>query len=291
MRKEYGYVTELREWLTLRNYATSTISGYCSSLRQFLIWHERQEFGPEIDAGQVRRYLLHRHDQGRSWMTINCDYSVLQQFFTNILKRDWDVDNLPRPRGEKSLPPLISCEEVGKLINAARGLKHQAFISLLYGTGLRLSEALALRITHVDGKRKQLRVIKGKGGKDRYVNLPECLLPILRSYYLEYHPVDYLFNGQTGGSKWSPRAAQYAIEEARSEAGITREVHPHVLRHCYATHHLEGGTNLVYLKEQLGHKNLKTTARYIRLCVEYPRQVHHPLARLPLAGSQVQGKV
>ena len=289
MRKEYGYVTELREWLTLRNYAINTVNGYCSSLRQFLIWHEDQELGPEIDVGHVRRYLLHRHDQGRSWQTINCDYSVLQQFFTNILKRDWDVDNLPRPRGEKSLPPLLSNEEVGQLIRAARGVKHQAFIALLYGTGLRLSEALALRITHVDGKRKQLRVVKGKGRKDRYVNLPECLLKILRTYYQEYRPVEYLFNGQNRGSKWSPRAAQYAIEVARSEGGIGREVHPHLLRHCYATHHLEGGTNLVYLMEQLGHKNLKTTARYIRLCVEYPRQVHHPLARLQLARSQVQG--
>jgi site-specific recombinase XerD len=287
MRKEYGYVTELREWLTLRNYAPSTISGYCSSLRRFLIWHHGQEVGPEIDTGHVRRYLLHRHDQGRSWQTINGNYAVLQQFFVNILKRSWDVDNLPRPRSERSLPPILSIEEVGQLINAARGIKHQAFIALLYATGLRLSEALALRITHVDGKRKQLRVVRGKGAKDRYVNIPECLLPILRDYYLEYRPVEYLFNGQNEGEKWSARAGQYAVEMARVDAGITREVHPHLLRHCYATHHLECGTNLVYLKEQLGHKNLKTTARYIRLCVEYPRQVNHPLARLQLARTQV----
>jgi site-specific recombinase XerD len=287
MRKEYGYVTELREWLTLRNYASSTIQSYSSSLRQFLIWHEGQELGPELDTSHVRRYLLHRHDQGRSWQTINGNYAVLQQFFVNILKREWDVDNLPRPRSERSLPPILSSEEVGQLINAARGLKHHAFIALLYATGLRLSEALALRITHVDGKRKQVRVVRGKGAKDRYVNIPECLLPVLRSYYLEYQPVEYLFNGQTDGTKWSARAGQYAIEMARQDAGIAREVHPHLLRHCYATHHLEGGTNLVYLKEQLGHKNLKTTARYIRLCVEYPRQVNHPLARLQLARTQV----
>lgn len=289
MRKKYGYVTELREWLTLRNYAINTVKSYCSSLRQFFIWHEAEELGPQIDADHVRRYLLHRHDQGRSWQTINGNYSVLQQFFINVLKRDWDVDNLPRPRGERSLPPILSIEEVGRLINAARGLKHRAFIALLYSTGLRLSEALALRITHVDGQRKQLRVVRGKGGKDRYVNLPECLLPVLREYYLEYHPVDYLFNGKVAGTTWSPRAAQYAIEVARREAGIAREVHPHLLRHCYATHHLEGGTNLVYLKDQLGHKDLKTTARYIRLCVEYPLQVNHPLARLQLARPQVQG--
>ena len=290
MKKEYGYVTELREWLTLRNYAANTINSYCSSLRRFAIWHESEQLGPEIDAGHVRLYLLYRYDQGRSWQTINGDYSVLQRLFINILKRDWEVDNLPRPRGEKSLPPLLSSEEVEQLINAARGTKHRTFITLLYGTGLRLSEALALRITHVDGKRKQLRVVKGKGRKDRYVNLPECLLTTLRTYYLECRPVNYLFNGQNTGEKWSPRAAQYAIEVARGKAGITREVHPHVLRHCYATHHLEGGTNLVYLKEQLGHKNLKTTARYIRLCVEYPRQVHHPLTRLQLARPRVPGE-
>ena len=185
---------------------------------------------PQEDA---RSYLLHRYDQGRRWQTINGDYSAMQKFYVHVLDQKWNVDHLPRPRKEHSLPAVLSGEEVQKLINAGCTYKHQIFMALLYGTGLRLSEALGLELTHIDGHRQQIRVVKGKGAKDRYVALPQCLLELLRNYYRVYHPQRYLFNGKHKGTQWAQRSAQHAVEQARLQAGIGRTVSPHILRHCY----------------------------------------------------------
>lgn len=282
MKDIKGYEKDLREWLILRNYSVATIGAYGSALRQFLAWRQAEGLGVNFAQEDARSYLLHRYDQGRRWQTINGDYSAMQKFYVHVLDQKWNVDHLPRPRKEHSLPAVLSGEEVQKLINAGCTYKHQIFMALLYGTGLRLSEALGLELTHIDGHRQQIRVVKGKGAKDRYVALPQCLLELLRNYYRVYHPQRYLFNGKHKGTQWAQRSAQHAVEQARLQAGIGRTVSPHVLRHCYATHHLEKGTNLVYLKEQMGHKNLKTTARYIHLCADYHRQVCHPLAEMKL---------
>ncbi len=271
-----------RDWMTLRNYASATIKSYSSHLRQFLLWRQRLGNTGAIEQDEIKAYLTERSDQGLAWRSINVAYSALQMFFTSVLRREWSVEHLPRPRSERSLPTILSVDEVERLINAATMLKHQAFITLLYGTGLRLSEALDLRIKDIDGSRAQLRVCKGKGKKDRYVHLPPSLLETLRIYYKACRPQNYLFNGSYVGGRWQNRAAQYAIERAAVAASIIRPVSAHVLRHCYATHHLEAGTSILFVKEQLGHSNLTTTARYLHLCVNYQEQVHHPLNQLSL---------
>lgn len=271
-----------RDWMTLRNYAATTIKSYTSQLRQFLLWRQRLGKTAAIEQEEIKAYLTERSDQGLSWHTINVIYSALRMYLTEVLHRDWSVEHLPRPRKEKTLPMILSTAEVERLINAGTMLKHQAFMALLYGTGLRLSEALELRIKDIDGERAQLRVSKGKGKKDRYVHLPPALLTTLRTYYKDCRPEKYLFNGSYRGGRWQNRAAQYAIERAAVAAGIIRPVSAHILRHCYATHHLEAGTSILFVKEQLGHANLTTTARYLHLCVNYQQQVHHPLGELSL---------
>ena len=148
---------------------------------------------------------------------------------------------------------------------------------LLYSTGLRLSESLGLKLTDIDGERLQIRVVKGKGAKDRYVEMPACLLGLLREYYRAYRPKHLLFNGKRVGQPWAQRSAQWAIKNARSAAGIERAVSPHVFRHCYATHHLENGTNLVYLKEQLGHKHRSAE---LTPKPQNHREVHPPMQGL-----------
>ena len=189
----------------------------------------------------------------------------MYKFYREVLRQDWDVQHIPRPRKERSLPPILSEEEVKKAIECGAIFKHQVFMALLYSTGLRLSEALNLRLSDIDGQRLQIRVEKGKGAKGRYVDMPPCLLAVLRNYYRAYRPHGLLFNGKQVGQPWAQRSAQWAIKTARSAAKIQRAVSPHVFRHCYATHHLENGTNLVYLKEQLGHKHLKTTAKCLKI--------------------------
>ena len=128
----------------------------------------------------------------------------------------------------------------------------------------------------------QIRIQLGKGGKDRFVRIPPRLLPLLRQYYVAYRPSEYLFNGRGKGSRYSTTAGQWTIRRARALAGITKKCTIHTLRNCFATHHLELGTDLVYLKEQMGHKHFKTTAKYIRLCVERYRQINHPIEQIKL---------
>ena len=276
------YLTDFDGHMTLRNYSLATRRAYGCALGQFFKWRDREGLSGPFTQDQARSYILSRHGRGLKWQTINGDYSSLFKFYREVLKQDWDVQHIPRPRKERSLPSILSKAEVQRLIEHGSTYKHQVFMSLLYGTGLRLGEALGLRLEDIDGERRQLRVIKGKGAKDRYVAIPDCLLEELRAYYRVYHPRHYLFNGKVLGQVWSQRAAQWSLNQARESAKIARRVSPHVLRHCYATHHLESGTNLVFLKEQLGHKHLKTTARYIHLCKSYPQQVQHPLADMAI---------
>ena len=127
---------------------------------------------------------------------------------------------------------------------------------------------------------------KGKGSKDRYVEMPVELLNLLREYYRAYRPKEYLFTNQGKNARWPNRTAQHAIKTAKKSAAVLQRVTAHVFRHCYATHHLEGGTNLVYLKDQMGHSNLSTTAKYIRLCKEYPKRVNHPIVDMKIVYRQ-----
>lgn len=282
MKVHQQHVEALIAHLTLKNYSKATIRAYSSALRQFLKWRVKEKIEGRFTQVQCREYILHRYKQDLKWQTINGDYSALMRFYREILKQDWDVDHLPRPRKERSLPPILSEQEVQKIIEKGVLFKHQVFMTLLYSTGLRLSEALNLRLSDIDGERLQIRVQRGKGAKDRYVSFPRCLLDLLRSYYKIYRPVDYLFNGKVSGEPWAQRSAQWSIQAAKQAVGLEKQVSAHVFRHCYATHHLEKGSNLVYLKEQLGHKHLKTTAKYIRLCKEYRHQVHHPIAGMAI---------
>ena len=145
MEADTHHFEAFTRWLTLRNYAEPTKKSYQSRLRRFLIWRHRNGYAEEITQDQARDFLAYRSEQGLSWQSINGDYSCLRLFFTKVLEHDWSVDHLPRPRKEKALPTVLSVEEVGRLINAGTMLKHQAFMALLYGTGLRLSEALHLK--------------------------------------------------------------------------------------------------------------------------------------------------
>jgi site-specific recombinase XerD len=228
---------------------------------------------------QAKAYLITRIKAGKSWSTINGDYSSLRKYFEEVANLSWSLKKVPRPRREDRLPEILSKEDVQKIIEHAVNYKHQVFLTFVYATGLRLSEALNIKITDIDGNRKQIRISKGKGSKDRYIAIAEELLDILRKYYKVYHPKEYLFNGQRKGSRFSNRAAQWSMIRAKEKSKMTKPASIHTLRHCYATHHIESGTDLVFLQEQLGHKHLKTTARYVHLCMEERvRQINHPIS-------------
>jgi integrase/recombinase XerD len=269
-------------YLRLSNFSIRCVRSYVSTLKYFLEYCKKHYNEKSIDQQMVSEYLLMRLNKGLSWSAINCDYSSLRKYFKNVADIEWDLKKLPRPRKEKILPTIFSQEQVQKIIESANTYKQQIFITFLYGTGMRLSEGINVKFEDIDADRLQIKVNKGKGGKDRMVQVPIELVQLLREYYLLVKPEKYLFNGIRKGHPYSPRAAQHALKIAKSNCKVMQKGSIHTIRHCYATHHLELGTDLVFLQEQLGHKNLKTTAKYIHLCVERYRNIIHPLTKMHL---------
>jgi len=274
------YVQRFENWLTLSNYALKSKKSYLCSLRQF--WHyceQQKESATFSKANAVEHYLLFRYNtQKVSWQTVNGDYSALRLFYKNILGR---VKKLPRPRKQKSLPKVISPEQVSLLIENGVTFKHKVFFTLLYSTGLRLGEALRLRVEDVQVATMQLRVLDGKGNKDRFTLLSAETLDLLRFYIRAYRPQGgLLFNGKYKGKPWSDKSAQQAMVQARRKAKLPEFVTAHTLRHCFATHLLQAGTDLVTIQKLMGHKYLKTTARYIHLDNLHFQRVDNPADRI-----------
>lgn len=274
---------QFEDWMTLKHYSEKTIKCYLASVRNFARFCEGRQREAGWDKSKaVETYLLYRFKtQGLSWQTINGDCSGIRLFYVHILHRPWDQGKLPRPRKEKYLPRAISKKEVERLLESAGCLKHQVFFLLLYSTGLRLGEALRLRSGDIDSERMQVRVRVGKGNKGRYSLLCSELLQALRIYWRSERPSGgWLFNGREAGSPWHERSAQHAIITARRRAGLPEHVTAHTLRHSFATHLLEDGTDLVSVQLLLGHKHIKTTARYIHLQASHFRQIPNPAHRL-----------
>lgn len=270
------------DYLRIQNFSPRTIQCYLLWLRHFLKFRVDHHMKAPLDQEQARQFILFKLDQGLSWSAINVLYSSLRKYFREVADLDWVIKKLPRPRVDKVLPVLISKQEVVRLIENVPLYKHQVAATLLYATGLRVSEGMNLKLSDVHSDREQIFVKQGKGFKDRYVFLPDNLLQLLRQYYKRCRPVNYLFEGRHRGQPLSVSAFQKAIQSGRKKAKILKKVTSHTLRHCYATHHLETGTNLVFLQRQMGHKHLKTTALYIRLAKNYHRTVVHPISSMEI---------
>lgn len=277
------YLQQFSDWMTLKNYSKKTKKAYLCALRQF--WHFCRQREADADfnkADAVKTYLLHRFEQQQvAWQTVNGDYSALRLFFVNILNRQWDERKLPRPRKQRSLPKVITPEQVMQLIDHAACFKHRVFFSLLYATGMRLGEALNLHVEDVDAAGMRILVRDGKGHKDRYTLLSVECLDLLRFYFRAYRPTGgWLFNGRYASTRWSQKAAQHAFMTARRAAKLPEFVTAHTLRHCFATHLLQSGIDLVTIQQLMGHKYIKTTVRYIHLNQQHFQQIDNPTDRI-----------
>ncbi len=188
MRDYQKHLDSFYAHLILKNFSKATRKSYMSALRRFFEYRLNQKIFGNFTQEQARSYILERHSQGCKWQTINGDYSAICKFYREVIRLGWDVQHIPRPRRERTLPALLSQEAVQKIIEHGAMFKHQVFMTLLYCTGLRLSEALRLRLADVNGERLQLRMVKGKGAKDRYIDVPIELIVYLRRYYQKYKP-------------------------------------------------------------------------------------------------------
>ena len=207
--------------------------------------------------------------------------SALRFLYTVTLKQDRAIEMIPTPKAENRLPVILSPEEVLRLLEAAPSFTHRVIFSTMYGTGVRVNEALHLRASHIDSQRLMIRIEQGKGHKDRYVQLSPRLLELLRTYWRKVRPREWLFPGQDPHQPLSREAVGRAITRASQRAGLTKETSPHSLRHAYAVHLLEAGTDLRRIQLLLGHSSLSTTARYLCLASNTVCATTSPLDLLP----------
>ena len=196
--------------------------------------------------------------------------------FEQVLHRDNMFLEIPRPKSPSRLPKMLSRKEIVKIIDANGNLKHRILLKLCYGMGLRVSELVALKLTDIDSASMLVRIEPAKGKKDRVVVLPQSVLEELRTYYLEYKPQKYLFEG-LGGGPYSVRSAQSVFKTAMKKVGFKKEIGIHGLRHSYATHLLEMGTNIRLIQELMGHSDIKTTEIYTRVTDVSKSKIKSPL--------------
>jgi site-specific recombinase XerD len=232
------------------------------------------------DSQKVRSYMLYCYEHLKlTENTLHSRLNALKFYFEQVLHREKFFVDIPRPKKHSQLPKTIHQNDLKKIFDNTRNLKHNTMLKLCYGMGLRLSEIINLKITDIDSNNMQVFIEKGKGKKDRYVNLPKSILEQLRVYYKEYRPKIYLFEGQHGG-QYSARSTQQVFTNALRKAGINKKVGIHGLRHSYATHLLEQGTDIRFIQELLGHKDIKTTLIYTSVTNNNVKNIISPLDNL-----------
>ena len=271
----------LIEDLQLRNFSTHTIEAYVRAVAKFSKRHGRSP--DQLSGEQVRQHLLWMVKERRvSWSLYNQSRCALQFFFRVTLGRDEWFDKLQCAKRPKRLPTVLCAEELRRLFAAAtHEPKHQTLLMTLYGAGLRISEALALRPADIDSQRMLIHVRQGKGCKARMVKLSPQLLEALRSYWRQARPKDWLFPQAADPSRPQDGGGGCRIVQRFAKlAGITRAVSPHTLRHSYATHLLDAGTDLRTIQVLLGHRNIKTTAIYLHVSQAKLAAAADPLAML-----------
>jgi integrase/recombinase XerD len=231
------------------------------------------------DIQDYQRYLT--RERKVSFSTFNQATCALRFFYKQCLGRtDWAFERMPYQRKRRILPEILAAEEVAALFDACCNLKHRALLMTAYSGGLRLSETLNLLPSDIDSKRMMIRIEQGKGRKDRYVMLPEVLLKTLREYWKQYRPVRWLFEGQTKGQPLCSSTAEKVFKHAALKAGITKHVYFHSLRHAFATHLLEDGTNVRVIQSLLGHRSLATTQVYTHVARTFVNDTKSPLERI-----------
>lgn len=260
-----------------KNFSKNTIENYSSQLLIFLEKFKNVPRAKEISANEIEKYLL-------SIEKINTrkhSRCAIQSFYSLVVNQPLKLQYIPWPKKEVKLPQPLDISDVQKLFDVCTNKKHKSIISLLYGCGLRISEVLNLKIVDIDSTKNIINIIQGKGKKDRQVMLDSFLLKLLREYWLEYKPIEYLFNGQFGG-RYSERSINSFLKKYATEAGIKTNVHAHLLRHSFATHCLEQGTDIHLIQKLLGHNNIKTTLIYTHVSSNLIANTVSPISKLNL---------
>ncbi len=275
----------LTQELRLRGYSPKTIKAYKSCIRCFA-----EHFSPkhprEITNDEMRGYLDHLLTAKKaSAGTVNQVLNALRFLYVELYKRPLKLGDIPRPKKIKKLPPVLSQEEIGRMLKATMNVKHKCLLMVTYSGGLRVGEVVRLKPCDIDGERKQIHVHFGKGKKERYTLLGESTLQQLRVYWKKVQPREWLFPGDRESGYLSERSAEQIFTDAAKAAGIQKKVSFHTLRHSFATHLLEAGVDLRTIQELLGHSSIKTTEIYTHVSRKTIDKIVNPIDRIYQAGS------
>ncbi len=271
-------IAQFIRYLKTNRYSKNTIEIYVSLIRFFLKYCKEKSID-EITSRTVSQFnydFIVKSNKSHSYQ--NQAINSLKQYF-RYKGLDVEIELIERPRKEKRLPIILSQEEIKKLIDHTLNLKHKVLLSLIYSAGLRISEAINMKLTDIDSQRMIIHVKNAKGNKDRYTLLSTKVLQLLREYYSIYVPKKYLFEGQKG-DQYSDRSAQMVLRNSAQKAGIMKKITLHTLRHSFATHLLENGTDIRYIQNLLGHSSPKTTMIYTHVSETAVQKIQNPFDRI-----------
>lgn len=277
-----GYYRDLMDReMRIRGFTDNTREAYLGCVHRFVRYHMVRP--DRLDLEDVNRYQLYLTKERQvSWSTFNQAVCALRFFYVVVLRRDWNLQHIPYQKTRRRLPLVLSTQEVTALLESISNTKHRSILMVLYSGGLRISEALALRLVDIDSDRMTIRVDHGKGGKERYVMLAETLLSELREYWRQYRPRDLLFPGQNADKPLTRESVDKVLRKGRAKAGIDKPVSAHTLRHSFATHLLEAGVNIRIIQRLLGHKGLGSTQIYTHVATTNVAGTRSPLDTLGL---------
>lgn len=268
--------------IVLKGYSPATLKTYTSELRQFL---ETLKGVPATDLSteRLKDYFYYCHTQLKmSEAHIHSRINAIKFYYEQVLGREsffWDI---PRPKKQMQNPTLFNQDEIAAILKATENVKHKTMLMMAYSAGLRVSEVVALKPENIDSKRMCLHIVQGKGKKDRMVGLSPVLLVMLRAYWKEYKPKVYLFEGQVESSPYTTRSLQLVMNQAKEKANVMKKGNIHALRHSFATHLLDKGTDVTMIMKLLGHNDIRTTLRYLHVSNRDLLHIVSPLDNLQL---------
>lgn len=257
---------KLSDFLNAKNYSPRTIRNYCSEIRFVFAYYNHKE-PAQVDQDDIIAYINYiKKHFGSGYDKCRMVAQACSFFYKHILRVPYVVPSAFYPRQEFKLPQVLTTSQVAHVLRMTTNLKYKCILGMFYGTGLRLEEMTHLQIHNVCSKNNEVKVVQGKGNKDRITLLPEKLLPELRAYYKQHRPQTYLFEGRHRGNPMSNSSMQRIVREAMLAAGFAKgKFTAHSLRHSFATHLLDAGVDLHTIKVLLGHSNIKTTMVYLHL--------------------------
>ena len=276
-------MTTLREQfkrdLSIKGFSDKTQSTYLRHVIAFSKFHDKSPdlLGTE-EIKDYLHYIITEKNISKSY--VNQVYSGLKFFYETTLNRDWDMKSIPRTKKIKKLPLVLSKEEVKRILESNTNLKHRALLTTIYSAGLRVSEAVNLKIADIDSDNMLIKVNEGKGGKDRFTILSGVTLDILRDYFKYYKPNEWLFPGADKDKPITTRTVERVMENSVNKAKIKKRATVHTLRHSFATHLLENGTDIYYIQKLLGHTNISTTSIYLHVSNMKIKNIKSPMDTL-----------